>query len=459
MIVLSVAVPAIAWGPPPPLVYLDVASSNPWVVPLEGSSAWPITLNMTVRERDIIGIGTPYGPPFLPPKAGPGYLVFEDPDACPSFIPFQFDSQELAYLTYYCPGQGSMTLEYPGCIPPDWRPYLDYDCPSDVPSGLDWFSETEAVEAANPGLLRWAKDETWLEFSAGISVAPWVHRDDPNKENGPQEVWASVACEPEDPPTCVNGHSWHPQYVGPNLGYQNDPIRFGRSPRLPGLVILADHGPGLLTTPLDYDNPPPNPTTVTPPRPSEFFDPVYPAEAWNLAGLFNSVGFTFLNNATAPVGWGRLKLQAHLNVPPALFTPVVLVDRIIDNPVMIDGVLCGEEWGQALYRMDGGPLSCLDQLGTYYSVDPLVNPVVVTVRAFLVDGDAPDIVADMDGNGLLDINDVIDMGYTPLSWQQAIRFRQLHELESGHPYDFDGNGEAGGPVLGARAGGITGVPR
>jgi hypothetical protein len=455
------AAPADAWGPTP-RVYLNVVGANPVVQSLQPGYGWAITLQMTVLERDIIGIGTPYGVAAYPPKSGPGFLVFDDPDSCPSFIPFQFDAQMLAYLTEYCPGQGLYPLEYPGCTPPDWRPYLDYDCPSDVPAGQDWSTLTAAVEATNPGLLKWAKDETWVEFSPGVSVARWVPSGDPAKENGIQEVWVPeyYLCQPDDPPGCVNGLRWARRYVGPPVGTIHDPIRFGRSPRLPGLVVLADHGPGLITTPLDpndepydLDDPPAAPT------PSDFFDRPDTVAAWNLAGLFNSVGFTFLANADAWPGWGRITLQAHLNVPPTLFTPVVLIDKDIDNPVMTGSQLCGAEPGQSLYRLDGGPLACLDELGSLYTIDPLINQFEVTVRVFLVDGDAPDIVEDTDGNGVLDIHDVRAMGHETLSFQQVFRFTQYHELECGHPYDFDGNGEAGGCVLAPRAGAITGVPR
>lgn len=446
---LSLAADAAAWGPPPPLVGLRVINANPWIVTLQPSSAWSITVDMTVRERDILGIGVPQAPPFLPPRSTPGYLVFEDPDSCPSFIRFSFDSQELAYLSYYCPADVSSPLTYPGCTPPDWRPYLDYDCPSDITNGDDWFTLTEAIEAADPGLLKWAKDETWLEFSPGISVATWVSISDPNKEHGSQEVWS------------WRDDHWEPEYVGPNLGTVFDPIGFGRSTTLPGLVVIADHGPGLLTTPLDIENPPPLPDPSNRPTPSDFFDPTYPAEAWNLAGFFNSVTFTFLQNAEAPVGWGKLKLQAHLNVPTSLFTPVVLIDKVIDHPIEIDGYLCGSASNEAIYRLDGGPLRCLDELGIFYSFDSILNEVTVTVRVFIVDGDAPDIVGDMNGDGVIDIDDVRDMGYLPLSRERVFSFNQYHEIacESGAGYDFDGNGLVGGCVIAPRAGSITGVPR
>jgi len=447
MVVLSIAAPAIAWGPPPPLVSMNVVDANPWVVPLQPGYAWPITLTMTVRERDILGIGVSEGVGWFPPAAGPGFLVFEDPDSCPSFIPFTFYGQELAYLTHYCPGQGSYDLVYPGCTPPDWRPYLDYDCPSDVPSGLDWFTETEAIEAGDPGRLKWFKDETWLQFGPGISVVSGGALSDPNREIGSQEVWT------------WDGVQWKAAYAGPHLGSIYDGIGFGRSSKLPGLVVLADHGPGLLTTPLG--DPPPNPDPNNIPTDSSWFDRPAQEAAWNLAGFVNSVGYTLLNNDRAPVAWGRIRLQAPFNVPTGLITPVVMVDKNVDNPFTIDGELCGDDPSEAPYRMDGGPLQCAENLGAYYSVDPIVNEVVVTVRVFVVDGDAPEVVSDFNGDGIVDIDDVEAIGYVPLSAQRTFSFRQFHQIkcESYQGYDFDGNGQAGGCVLGARAGGITGVPR
>jgi hypothetical protein len=449
LMVLAAAAPAIAWGPPPPLVSLNVVNANPWVVPLQPGHAWPITLTMTVRERDILGIGVSEGVGWFPPAAGPGFLVFDDPDACPSFIPFTFYGQMDAYLTYYCPGQSFYGVSFPGCTPPDWRPYLDYDCPSDITNGDDWVTLTEAIEAANPGLLKWHKDETWLQFGPSITVAPWLSTSDPNREIGTQQVWT------------WDGDQWKAEYAGPNLGSIYDGIGFGRSSKLPGLVVLADHGPGLLTTTLDPGNPPPDPDPTSIPTDSSWFDRPYPESAWNLAGFVNSVGYTLVHNDQAAVGWGRIRLQAHLNVPNGLFTPVVMVDKDVDNPFEIDGELCGDDSIEVPYRLDGGPLQCAPGLGAYYSVDPIVNEIVVTVRVFVVDGDAPEVVTDVNGDGVLDIFDVEAMGYEPLSRQRSFSFRQFHQIkcENYQSYDFDGNGQAGGCVLGARAGGITGVPR
>jgi hypothetical protein len=138
-----------------------------------------------------------------------------------------------------------------------------------------------------------------------------------------------------------------------------------------------------------------------------------------------------------------------------------MVDKDVDNPFEIDGELCGDDPGESPYRLDGGPLQCAPQLGPYYSIDPIANGVVVTVRVFVVDGDAPEIVTDINGDGAIDIFDVEDMGYEPLSRQETFRFRQYHQIkcERFQAYDFDGNGKAGGCVLAPRAGGITGVPR
>ncbi len=468
VIVFSVAVPAVAWGPPPPLVSMNVVDANPWVVPLQPGYAWPITLTMTVRERDILGIGVSDGVGWFPPAAGPGFLVFEDLNSCPSFIPFRFDGQQLAYLTHYCPGQGPYDLVYPGCTPPDWGTYLPNACPDDNTSLAEWLDEVDAVEDANPGLLKWQKDERWLQFGPSITVAPWLPVNDPFRENGTQEVWTWgwYVCQPEDPAGCVTGNRWLPAYAGPNLGSISDGISFGRSNKLPGLVVLADHGPGLLQdrTPQYFLK-----TSTEIPEPDQ--DPHAQFAGSTVrskrrrgisAGFVNSVGYhPCCTTIAAPLGWGKIRLQAHFNVPDGLFTPVVMVDKNVDNPITIDDELCGDDPGERPYRMDGGPLQCAQGLGAYYSVDPIVNDVEVTVRVFVVEGDAPEFVTDENGDGVLDIRDVEIMGYEPLSAQRTFTFRQFHQIkcEKYQSYDFDGNGEAGGCVLGARAGIVLPVSR
>jgi hypothetical protein len=206
-------------------------------------------------------------------------------------------------------------------------------------------------------------------------------------------------------------------------------------------VVLADHGPGARTVP-----PGPNDTSPAP----GFFDPFEPIEAWNLAGLFQSSAYSLKG------GTSETSLLAHINVPYGLFTPVILVDKsLLDGKTDDSGFFC--DGMNALYRLDGGPLTCA--VGGLATVDQILNDTVVTVRVFMVDGEAPDVLYDMDWDGDVDIRDAELMGLDPVTSQSTTRFRQYHELECGILYDFDGDGDAGGCVAGARPGGITRPPR
>jgi hypothetical protein len=183
---------------------------------------------------------------------------------------------------------------------------------------------------------------------------------------------------------------------------------------------------------------------------SDFFDRPSPYEAYNLAGFFGSATYSLMG------GTKQTSLQAHINVPKELFTPIVLVDNKITNPTTdYFGVECVA--GDGLYRMDGGPLTC--RPGGFSNHDVILGETVVTVRVFMVDGVAPDVLIDQDNDGDVDIRDARYMGLKPVSNQQIFRFTQFHEDVCGPYFDFDGNGEAATCVLPTRPGDITRPPR
>jgi hypothetical protein len=156
-------------------------------------------------------------------------------------------------------------------------------------------------------------------------------------------------------------------------------------------------------------------------------------------------------------GTTETSVQAHLNVPYALFDPVILYDNNISIPTYDEaGVLCGED--DALYRLDGGPLTCWVDGGAS-NFDPIAYDTVTTVRVFVVDGVAPDILEDVSGNGRIDSYDAELMGYRVLSNQGTTRFRQWAEIFCNFPYDFDGDGFGGTCVAPGRPGGIVRPPR
>jgi hypothetical protein len=412
------------WNPPE----VTLTTLVPWgpQTALQPHSGWALTLHMTAAESRMLGIGKEMYPPIYPGldalgNGSPGWLLFDDPDGCPSFLPFVF--QQNVYEEAVC---GGGSLEYPDCHP---EPLVPDPCPP----------------AANLNDLEpWVFDETMLEFRPGVAVP------DPNPavEEPRPAVWRYF------------GGAWEYRGVGPLLGSMDDLIRYGRSELVPGLVVLADHGPGLLIPP---DNPfvlppyeLPYPATGPLPTPSAFFDPRVDLKRSNLAGHFNSLGYTMLANVNTWPGWGRTTLTATLIAQRELFTPVVLIDRSVSRPFVDDyGYPCTV--GDGAYRLDGGPVTCIPGSTNY--IDELVNGIKVTLLVFVVSGEAPDTVEDVTGDGVVDIDDIEALGYQPITRQEIVTFYQYNELSCGVTYDFDGDGFADECVFGARAGGITGVPR
>ena len=406
-----------SWGPE---MRLNLVNANPWVIGIHPDSGWQMTVDMQVKNRELLGIGVEWFPPYFPRTDTRGFLVLDDPDHCPSFIPFS--GQFGTFFTFYC--SGTPDPELPDCVPPDWRPTLQSNgidpCAGSVPA---WLQES----------LLWEKDETWVEFTPGLSVTDPV---------GTGSIVPIEDTEEERPLLWKWGGGWQLAPYGPYLGTVGDDVGYGSWRRMPGLVVVADHGPGVR-----FNLPAAGESEPAP----DYFDLIEPHEAWNMAGFFQSAAYSLMG------GTRETSLMAHMNVPYGVFAPVILFDNNISLPTVDDaGVLCGTD--DALYRLDGGPLTCWEGGGSR-NIDPIANQTIVTVRVFMLDGVAPDILVDMDGNGRIDIHDAELMGYDPVSSQQTIRFKQYFEILCDYPYDFDNDGTGGTCVAGARPGGLTQPPR
>lgn len=411
--------------PSGPAARLELVDANPGVIAIHPASGWQLSALLHVKNGHLLGIGAANYPPVFPGSDRTAFIVFTDPDGCPSFI--ELGPQVDTYADFYCSGEPSSL--YPDCEPVYWPddeawPGIALCPPGDFTERQGWIADLSDAG------LAWPKDETWVEITPGISV--------------PDEVptVSQVGFDEEEPVLWVGAAgAWQRWSYGPDLGSTEDDFRYGHWRRLPGLVVLADHGPGVRTVaPGDSDTEPA----------ADFFDRPRPAEAWNLAGFFSSAAYSLKGGVNAT------SVLAHLNVPRGLFTPVVLVDKEISLPKVDDhGTLCGE--GESLYRMDGGPLTCYP--GNLAMTDPLLNQTVVTVRVFAVDGEAPDVLVDRDWDGDVDIQDARLMGLKPVTSQVLTRFRQYHEIECSFVHDFDGDGDPGGCVAPARPGGLTRPPR
>lgn len=339
------------------------------ILPAEGG--WPLTLALTMNETKLLGIGGPPG--TFPSQKQMGFFVFEDPDGCPSWdIPMMQED--------------FVSLRQAGLI--DSEPY---------PSAYR--------ECSDPPPLPWPRDEKLLEISPGRLALP-----------APDECshLEILSFNFEDGTNTGRSH------IGPCIGKD----AYGPNPRLPGLVMVADHGPGIVT--------------------DELFNRSSPLRARNLAGFFESISYT-LKDVRA-----KTSVIAHMNVPKALFAPIVQVD---EEP----GDWCGGGPGP-IVRVDGGAASCvLDPFAVLYRE--------ATIRAFVVNGQAPDVLTDGNQDGVVDILDAEAADLQLLSEEAQIYFRLLHPetepvLWPVFFFDLDGNGEAGvEPIPPAGPAELTNPPR
>lgn len=365
-------------GPYPP-VALTIVQADGTRTALMSASGWPLTLDMQVEDVDFLGFGHPDGSRQLPRQEDVGYLVFDNPDGCPSWLS------------------------------PEWQRWLA----DGAANGWDDWGEWQPCRDLS---LPWPRDESWLEITPGITV--------PDPETCGQRPFLRTFSPDDAAGNPSSGDSNRElQDVGPCVGSLQDGYGYGSHRRLPGLVVLADSGPGLIT--------------------DEFFERPVPMAARNLAGFFQSVGYQVMSAD------GHTRINAHLNVPADLFTPLVVVDQGAPG-------LCPEnDYGAAeATRVDGGPVLC----DANFDADQHV----VTVQAFLVDGHAEDEWYDMDQDGDIDADDVAASGYALLSNPATFQFRQLHEFPQPETLliDLDGNGEAGlPPPAPAGPGGLTPPPR
>lgn len=298
---------------------------------MPAAGGWPLTLMLTMNETKLLGIAGATG--ALPGQGHTGFLVFEDPDGCPS-----------------------------------------------------WDIALKSETCTNPPPLPWPRDEKLLEITPGRTALPA-----PN-ECTPLEILSY---------DFVNRTNTSLTRVGPCTGQG---YAYGPNPRFPGLIVIADHGPGIVT--------------------DGFFNRPLAAAARNLAGLFDSVAYA-PKDARA-----KTSVVAHMNVPRALFSPVVQIDQ---SP----GDWCGSGPG-TIVRVDGSAASC--------DLDPFaVLAREVVVRAFVINGQAPTVLVDGNRDGVIDIRDAETAGLELLSKETRIRFRQLHHVPLLWVvfYDLDGNGEAG----------------
>jgi hypothetical protein len=211
---------------------------------------------------------------------------------------------------------------------------------------------------------------------------------------------------------------------------------FGKSSALPGLVVLGDTGAARQFT----------------------ADPALGIArtglAWNVAGFIGAVAWTASDRMPF---LARTSVTAQMNVPTGLFQPILFVD--FGTCVGYGGYpsICPSwKWSiDGVYR-EGDPTTVIAAW----------RAIVTTVRAFVLDGPAPDLIGDLNHDGVIDARDALLMtnpvtgsGYKLLSGERVVKFQTVEDYPfPGIMFDFDGDGMVQPPAP-AGAGGVVKIPR
>ena len=212
---------------------------------------------------------------------------------------------------------------------------------------------------------------------------------------------------------------------GPRVDDVLDGLGYGANDDLPGLVLLADEGVGVVLSALDTQTTDDGTITVG-------WQPLVPASSRNLAGFMTSVGYE-LNDERL-----RTTVTTSLMVPRHLFERRYLEDQcFVFAPGLCDTYL----------RVEGRP--------AVPQAEANLDNYDVTIRAFVVQGTAPSTVTDCDSDGVVTANAASCMGYQLLSRERVFTIRQIGRADecnllrdpwgssatAGRAFvDFDGNG-------------------
>ncbi len=413
-------------------------------------SGWPLTFKLSTNDEHLLGTFIPASPngavsPY--PEAGtPAWLIFDDADDCLYLEGWAFNGY--TKCGDELPGGGEVGV--PG-LPPGG-----------------------GVVGLPPGA-----GEVFLNFTPDIDF-PYLADLDPQLDSDPQGVYpygsghlrshgrpdlrAELAKRYPD-----NG----PEWGGPALSVQGtlDGVGYGPNDDLPGLVVISNTGVGIVYNPLEFEE-----SCVTTKNYKPCWDqepPLGILESWertvpearhNLSGLMGMVGYE-LNDQKL-----QTTITTSLLVPRHLFTHLELRDPEYDDN------RCNERLGFAnvidAETNDAGPvINCP-------GID--ISTSIVELRAFVINGTAPTIVEECDGEEGVTAADVecnVDPStggnYTLISNEVVLEFVQIGGLIAecnvfvdpwgvGHNVkmvDLDGNLAHYGAVCPGGGGGIGRIPR
>ncbi len=371
-------------GEPPVFHEIEIEFENArgTEIAIEPPSGWPLTLILTANDSIPFGLGTAFGYttwPYrteAPPPSGRfnsriaaevGFLVFQDP------------YENVENWDDWCPS---------------WTNRLRLEEHLEALGSLDPYSGT-----APPQLKLCPMTDRWLELTPGLNVETEAGECFTESEIAIFESHDEISISSEELSRLADEFSISPEMAEGGLGANTGRMTFGvcggPNPRLPGLVLLADQGPGVI---LGQD-----------------LKRASPLRQSNLAVWIDSVAYELKDSH------GRTRIVTHMNVDGGLFVPITLYDDFVSCPASPD------------------PCS-----GSETKVVPDASDSLVTLRAFVVQGRAPAALADENGDGQVDISDAHAKGLQLLSGEAVFRFTQLVEdpRRLRYPVDFDGNGLA-----------------
>ncbi len=192
---------------------------------------------------------------------------------------------------------------------------------------------------------------------------------------------------------------------------------------VPGLVLMANVGPLRV-----FD---------------ENFD-IEGSRIRNFAGMLNSVTIELYDL------FGGSSIMAFLRVPDFLLEPITLVDRSLTDP-NVDLMTRRDSGPVQSFTFDPPPTNKTEEIAAILATYP---DVYVMVRAVVVEGEAPDFIDDLDGNGRYTARDVEMAGYVLLSNEATLPVHAINNdvLSDFVPFecpvailpgDLDGNGLSG----------------
>lgn len=373
---------------------------------LQYYDGFPLTIKLELNNELGITISEG-GEPFFPHRGLTGYVIFADPDGV-----LCMDSANWNDIGAYCIPENEPAIESDETYLEFTPDIDDIGLPDNAGNDMQRMRLVDDFSAGLSGF------NTWIGAPTGVLEDVYLPDGTPD---GEIEI--------------VDGYG---------RGADDD---------LPGLVLITQQGMGVVW---DDD-----------------FSMKLPMELVNLAGYTNTVSYG-LNDRRS-----KTYLMAHMVVPASLFAPLAVFDTCYTNgaPITVDDPNTPEDETEAncklAWKVEGGEVAEILDIGLGVKYAPkgpyreVFENTVSTVSAFVVSGQAPDRVTDMNGDLVIDDNDLVLMGYDVLGSKKSVSFKQVGGDACFGPFggsliigDIDGNGLTGIlDICGPNSGSITKVPR